>query len=242
MHLHDGGGLYAETNLHNFIVEPWNALSSLLFLIPAIYWFLRIKGNVKDNLFIAWCVPLLLLGGTGSTLFHAFRSSNWLMQLDVLPIVILTLSVGAFLWHKLVKKWYITLAIVALSFTLRKLASGFGFFPGQGANISYAISGITIFLPALIILYRTRYFKVISLIASVILFGAGLFFRAADMWYTDTLPIGTHFLWHACTAAGAYFLADYLYHLHHRLRLTEETEAGAETAAEPRMAAMRANE
>ena len=233
MHAHDGGGLYAETNLHNFIAEPWNALSSLFFLIPAIYWLWKIKGNVKDNLFIAWCVPLLILGGTGSTLFHAFRSSYFLMQLDVLPIVVLTLSVGAFLWHKLVKKWYITFTIIALSFTLRKLASASGLFPGQGANISYAISGITIFLPALIILFRTQFYKWFSISSAVILFAAGLFFRAADWWFIDMLPIGTHFLWHISTAAGAYFLADYLYHLHHLLKAP---------AAEPVMIRMRADE
>ena len=223
MHLHDGGGLYAETNLHNFIVEPWNAITSLCFLIPAIYWFIRIKGNIKENLFIAWCIPLLILGGTGSTLFHAFRSSYFLMQLDVMPIVVLTLSVGAFLWHKLVKKWYITFFIIALSFALRKLASAFGFFPGQGANISYAISGITIFLPALIILFRTQFFRWASLSAAVIFFCAGLFFRASDMWFIDVLPVGTHFLWHISTAIGAYFLADYLYHLNH-YTIAQESE------------------
>jgi hypothetical protein len=217
-HLHDGGCYYAETNLANFIVEPWNAITSLFFLILAIYWFIRIRRNVKDNLFIAWCIPLLFLGGMGSTLFHAFRSSYYLMQLDVLPIVVLTLSVGAFLWHKLVKKWYITFAIIALSFTLRKLASVSGLFPGQGANISYAISGITIFLPGLIMLLRTQFYRWASLAAAVMLFIAGLFFRAADMWYTDIIPIGTHFMWHISTAVGAYFLADYLYHLHHFTR------------------------
>ncbi len=67
----DGGPYYTETNPANFIVEPWNAISSLLYLLPAIYWATKIRKHIRENSFVAFCVPLLILGGLGSTFFHA---------------------------------------------------------------------------------------------------------------------------------------------------------------------------
>src|SRR5688572_16196872 len=126
--LPDGGGQYAETNLNHFIVEPWNALSSLFFLIPAIYWGLKIRKNIRENSFIAFCVPLLTLGGLGSTFFHAFRSSPLLLWMDELPILILTLSVSAYLWQKIIRNGLITFSLILCILFLRKWVVGVGYF------------------------------------------------------------------------------------------------------------------
>ena len=39
--LNDGGPIYAETGGDGFLVEPWNSLTSLLMLIPVIYWLIK---------------------------------------------------------------------------------------------------------------------------------------------------------------------------------------------------------
>ncbi|HYG38983.1 MAG TPA: ceramidase domain-containing protein [Cytophagales bacterium] len=212
LQLPDGGSHYAETNMAQFIVEPWNALSSLLFLIPALYWAIKIRKQVKENAFIAYCVPLLILGGLGSTLFHAFRTSSLLLLMDVLPILILTLSVSTYFWQKIFNKWWLTTIVVAVGFILRRLVVDIGYFPYHtAANISYAISGITIFLPILIVLFKTNFQKGSVIFSSILLFVLALTFREMDAWELNFLPMGTHFLWHFCTAAGAYFIARYIY-------------------------------
>ncbi len=90
----DGGPIYAETDLSVLFTEPWNALSSLAILLPAVYWAVRLRGDYRTYSFIFYCIPLLFLGGLGSTLFHAFRVSKWLLLMDVLPTATLTLSVS----------------------------------------------------------------------------------------------------------------------------------------------------
>jgi hypothetical protein len=211
-HLADGGAQYAETNISNFIVEPWNAVSSLLFLIPAIYWAICIRKNIKGHWFIASCIPLLIAGGLGSTLFHAFRSSPLLLMLDVLPILILTLSVSGYFWSKLIPNKWITIAIVFCGFILRRLAVDTGIFAQHtGANVSYFISGATIFVPVLIVLFKTGFYKASSITLSILMFVLALFFREMDAWQNPLLPMGTHFLWHFFSSIGAYLIAKYVH-------------------------------
>ena len=212
--LPDGGSRYAETNLKKFVVEPWNAISSLFLLLPAIFWSIKIRRNIAENYFIFYCIPFLLMGGLGSTLFHAFRASRLLLLMDILPIMILTLSVGAYLWHKILKKWQYTFFIVFSSFMARSFLMSSEYLSKHSAsNISYLISGLTIFIPAFIILYKTKFRKVISLILSAFFFTVSLIFRRVDLMPLDSLPMGTHFLWHLFSAVGSYFLAEYLFGL-----------------------------
>jgi hypothetical protein len=210
--LKDGGPYYTETNLKQYIVEPWNAISSLFFLIPAIYWAIRIRKNLTENIFIAYCIPLLILGGLGSTFFHAFRSSEILLWMDVLPILILTLSVSTYFWHKVYNNWVITIITMIFSFIARRFVLMVHGIPIHTAiNISYAISGVTIFLPILIVLIKTRFQKYSIVLLSVFFFILSLICREIDARSIHTLSMGTHFLWHVFSAVGAFFLAQYLF-------------------------------
>lgn len=96
LHPPDHGPIYRETtDLSLFIVEPWNAWSSLTFLIPAFVFLWQLRGQYASYaFFVYFCSPMLILGGLGSTFFHAFRSSGWLLAMDVLPIVLLVLGIS----------------------------------------------------------------------------------------------------------------------------------------------------
>ena len=218
----DGGPVYTETNIDRLIAEPWNALSSLLYLLPAIYWFVKLKGKYNSYPFITFCIPLLILGGIGSTLFHAFRSSRFFLLLDVLPITILTLSVGIYFWTKVFKRWwkailFIIVPVYFLQYILHR------FFDSQASvNLSYLITGINIFVPVIIILFRTDFVSSSKIFWAVFFLSLGLFFREADSWNYEKLWMGTHFLWHVFTAAGAYFLAEYLYFFQRYLILKKQ--------------------
>ena len=208
--LQDGGPLYTETNPGQLIVEPWNAFSSLFIVIPAIIWLIRIRKEYQDYLFLLFCVPLMILGGTGSMIFHAFRFSKIFLVMDVLPTAILTLSLGIYFWFKVIKSWWYIIGLLILSIVLRFLF--FQNLPSHAAiNISYAFTGIFIGLPLIIILFKTSGYKLGLVITVVGIFILSLIFREADTFRRPFLPMGTHFLWHIFSGIGAYFILDYLY-------------------------------
>lgn len=208
--LSDGGPIYTETNPDHLIVEPWNAISSLMIVIPAIIWIFRIGGQFKRYKFLAIIIPLMILGGTGSTLFHAFRASRFFLFMDVFPTAILTLSLSIYFWIKVLKKWWYVFFVILISIAIRVLL--FGQVPSHTAiNISYAISGFITGLPLLIILVRTRFYKLKYVILTISFFILALVFRELDAYNISFLPMGTHFLWHVFTGIGAYYILAYLY-------------------------------
>lgn len=211
----DGGPLYFETDFNHLIVEPWNAFSSLTFLIPVFYLLWKLRGHYREYAFLVfWAAPLMAIGGLGSTIYHAFRESRFFLFMDFVPIALLTVSVSIYLCLKVLPKWWWVVLIIAASMGLRFLA--FGIFSGSGRiNASYFITGVMIFLPAIIFLVRTHFYEVRLLIYGALLLGLALFFRYADDFRPPLLPNGTHWLWHVSTSAGAIFMAIYLVKIRH---------------------------
>lgn len=207
----DGGPIYAETNLGAIIAEPWNAVSSLLYLLPALYWFFKLKGKYGSYPFITFCIPLLIIGGIGSTLYHAFRSSQLLLIMDVLPITILTLSVSIFFWTKVFDQWWKAIFFVIVPVYLLQYLVNHFLSPPTSINISYLLTGLNIFLPLIIILSRTEYEKANLIYLAIFFFSFGFIFRQTDAYIANYFAIGSHFLWHAFTATGAFFIAEYIY-------------------------------
>ena len=206
----DGGPIYAETDLTAFISEPWNAISSLAIVLPAIYWAFRLKWRIKEFSFLYYLMPLLFLGGTGSLLFHAFRSSPFLLWMDVLPTAIVTLSVSVYFWDKILpRRWQV--ASVVIPFTFIRFAV-FDFYSGQFAvNLNYLITGFLIFFPILFYLSKQRYNHFSSILVSVIFLSLSLIMRRVDYSFAEWIPMGSHFLWHIFSGIGAFYLAKYLY-------------------------------
>ena len=216
--LQDGGPLYFETNPDHFIAEPWNAVSSLFIVIPAIIWVIRIKGNYKKYAFMVYCIILMIMGGSGSTIFHAFRASKIFLIMDVLPTAILSLSLGIYFWLKLVKNWWYVILLLLIFIVPRFLF--FMNLPQHTAiNLSYAFSGIFIGLPLVIILIKTTGHKISLVVTAIMLFILALVFRETDTFPMAFFPMGTHFLWHVFSGLGAYFILAYL----HWFRIREFT-------------------
>jgi hypothetical protein len=208
--LSDSGPIYTETDFSHIIVEPWNAVSSLAFLIPALYWAYKLKDNFRQNWFLLYSATLLFIGGTGSTLFHAFRSSKFLIVMDFLPMAILTLSICFYFWFRLLKNWLIVLLIVVPSFTLRYfLFNRLG--NHNSINASYFLSGTLFFLPILLLLIRNKWKGLGLAIACLFSFVVSLFFRQIDAWHPPLFSIGTHFLWHLFGAVGSHLVALFIY-------------------------------
>jgi hypothetical protein len=211
--LPDGGPVYYETPNdleHTFFVEPWNAFSSLAYLIPVFYWYFKLRGKRKHFLFLLACLPLMFLGGLGSTLFHGFRSSTFLLYMDFVPIIILLGMLTYYLMFQLIKNHFIVIILILIVFTSRFLSNQY-FTSHTGTNLSYFIGGAALFIPALILLWKTKFTGLESIILAVIFFSLALLFREIDRWPEQPLEMGTHFLWHIMSAIGGYFLGKYLY-------------------------------
>ena len=209
-HLPDHGPVYMETDPGRFIVEPWNALSSLLIVVPALIWLYRIRGQYKDNQIFLFAIPLIILGGLGSSIFHGFRSSSFFLFMDIIPSAILTIIITIYFWLKILRRWWYIFLILIPLFSVRFLF--WGNLPHHLAiNISYLISGVAAALPLVVILFRTRFRRWKSVAAVIVSFILALVFRELDTVQMKAFPMGTHFLWHAFSGAGVYFMLDYLY-------------------------------
>ena len=209
--LADGAGFYAETNLNYIIVEPWNAISSLTFLIPVFYWLNKLRGRYRDFPFLTFCMPLLFMGGLGSTFFHAFRYSRILLLMDVLPILILTLSLSIYFWYKVLNDWKWVLLIVIVFFSLQLGLIYYTPNRQYAINIAYFIRGIFMFLPAALLLRNISIQQAYMLWLAIGCFILALFFRYFDKNAADLMYMGSHWLWHVSTAIGSFYLAEFLY-------------------------------
>ena len=209
----DGGAYYAETDFAHFIVEPWNAVSSLAFLLPVIYWGWKLRGRYRQYPFMSTAMPLLALGGLGSTFFHAFRASPLLLLMDVLPILLLTLAVAVYFWWKVLPHWSYVVVVIGFYLGLWLWLTMYGPLTGHALiNANYFLRGTMIFLPGLLLQLYSRYLGLRDILLATGLFIVALLFRRADV-ALPWMPMGTHWLWHLACALGAHFLARYLYQI-----------------------------
>ncbi len=218
----DGGPIYREF-IHDAVVhEPWNAYSSLFFLVPVFYWIWKLRGQFKEYKIFLAILPLLALNGIGSTLYHAFRTEPFFLMLDWMPATFMVITLSSYLWTKLLRKWYWGLLVVIgfygvgilgvvtliQVFENRALAPNFGYF----------FIGASFIVPLLILLTQTRFYRgYLVLLTFVFLMGA-LVARTLDYPspdpFPDLLPQGTHFLWHILSALADFSLGYYVYYTH----------------------------
>ncbi|MEM7040791.1 MAG: ceramidase domain-containing protein, partial [Bacteroidota bacterium] len=210
----DGGPLYCETPatyIHG-VAEPWNAWSSLFILLPALYFLFKLYGQYREYAFLTVCIPLLILGGLGSTLYHANRDSTFFLYMDVVPTALLFVSISFYLWWKVLDNIWAVLLLILIGTGLSVLT--YVAFSGQLAtNIAYVIRGTLFFVPVIVLLRRTNYRAAALILGGIAFFCLALVFRAVDGAAEEILPMGTHFLWHVSTGIGGLLVAEYLYRM-----------------------------
>lgn len=160
-------------------------------------------------------LSFLFFNGLGSTLYHAFRSEPFFMYLDFVPAIFFTLTLAIFLWKKLTDNWWRSIAIVLIINSIRVIFLQFELKQQTSINVNYFITGVTIILPALVVLWMTRFRYSKMVLLSVVLIALSLFFRVVDKWNWFELPMGTHFLWHVFNVASVFPLFSYLYRIQH---------------------------
>lgn len=218
------GPRYIETDRSLWIVEPFNAASAALFLLVAVYWLWRLRGRYREYPFLTACLPLVLIGGVGGTVFHGFRGHRVWLFIDWVPIAILCFAVGIYLWSKLLRRWWYALIIIPVVFGIQTvnftIARAVGRF-GLGIAFSYSLLGAVILVPAIAVLVKTGWRFGRWPLAALLFFVAAIAARQIDShavdtgrtWLTDWMPMGSHFLWHVFGAAAGHCVAEYLYRL-----------------------------
>ncbi|WP_332921817.1 hypothetical protein [Persicobacter psychrovividus] len=207
----DQGPVYTETNLSHFIVEPLNTITAIIFIGIAIYWLTKVGGNFKRYAFMMVITVLLLIGGVGGTLYHAFRSSWYYMMMDYLPILIIGFFGAMYLMYKLFHSWKIPLLIGVGVSVIEYFVNNHIADP-LSTNLSYLTMAIFVILPLFAFLRRTHFYQV-----KMVLFGLASFCCAIGMRFLDPNPeryfepVGLHFLWHTFGAFACFFLFRYFY-------------------------------
>lgn len=219
--LHDGGPRYTETPADPYaptappVAEPWNAVTASFFVAIAAAWLLRLRGRYARFPFLMCCLPILLVGGIGGTLYHGLRTHRAYFLLDVVPIQVLALAGSVFLAVRLWQRrgWLYVLGGVAvylsvgtLLFTLvlprsRQLA----------VNLNYAALAAVVVLPMVLVLVRTRFRHAGWVAAGVVSFVIAWFFRLWDEHAGVYMPMGTHWLWHTFGAISTALVIEYFY-------------------------------
>ncbi|MEM6262069.1 MAG: hypothetical protein AAGI38_06140 [Bacteroidota bacterium] len=210
LRLHDGGPRYTETDLSQFVVEPWNAASAVLFVFIPLYWFIKLKGNYRRHAFMTLMLVILLIGGVGGTLYHAFRVSSIFLYMDWVPIMLICLGASMYFFIKSVGSVPIALGVLIASFLAQWLMVDLELIDEPYAsNLSYGLMAITLLAPLWLIMKKTDFFKAKYVGFALLAFIGALSCRIADEWHP--LPMGTHFLWHAFGALASHFMLQYTY-------------------------------
>lgn len=213
----DHGPVYLETDLTRFPVEPWSTFSQLLFLAVILYWAWRIRGRVRQQRFIALCLPLLALQLVGATVYHATRSHLGWMLLDVIPLYLLCLLAGIWFWRRAGLGWAGgTLASLVPGLGGMLVRNVLGLAGAAGMALTYGGFFAAVFAPIFAPRALGRLAPglhdpldgrrgLLLPLAALAVLALALAMRSADHAAT-LLPMGTHWLWHSLGALAVHLL------------------------------------
>lgn len=204
----DGGPIYTETNLEAFVAEPFNAVTAFFFLMIAVYWLFKLRKTYRVHLFLFVSSLILLVGGLGGTIYHAFRVSKFALLMDWLPIVILCFSASVYFLVKLFGKLYFGV-LAFIVFMLLEFLNHWLMPPHYAVNISYVLMALMVLIPIMLYLIRTNWRNGIWILIAFTGFLFAIINRSID--HLEVLAIGTHFLWHIFGAIACHAMFQYLY-------------------------------
>ncbi|MBD3636640.1 MAG: hypothetical protein HUJ25_04805 [Crocinitomicaceae bacterium] len=215
----DPGPMYHEFHADCMIREPWNAFSSLAFFIPVIFWIWKLRGKYRQNLIIVALLPLLFLNGLGSTLFHAFRAETIFLYLDFMPAMAMSILLSTYLWTRVVRRWYFGIIIVFAFYVAAFMLIGIIMRTAENTdiapNLGYFFTGACFLTPILIILFKTKFYRVRFVVLTFLFLALALLCRASDYPtpnpFPNILPQGTHFMWHIFSSFAVFTMGYYIF-------------------------------
>lgn len=190
--LPDGGPRYVETPPDPgapgapLIAEPWNTVTAALFIVIALAWLWRLRGRFREYPFVSSCMPILLAGGIGGTLFHGTRAMRLYFLLDVVPISLLGLLGALYMAFRYVGRnrlWILFGLLIFYAVANRLFFAMLGPMNRQlSINLSYASLAAIVLTPVALMLWKTRFRYGGWVAAGVISFAFAWFFRLVDQY------------------------------------------------------------
>lgn len=186
---------YCERVGTAFWAEPLNATSNAAFLLAAGYILLRQRRSGTFDPALLTLAAMAASVGIGSFLFHTL-ANRWTLIADIVPIA---LFIYAFIFEGLrrfagASIWLaglLTLVIVAATPSM-----GMALKPVLGASSTYTPGLIATFGLAAVVPLLRKGPAPRLLLAAGAAFLVALAFRMLDSGICETIPSGTHFLWH----------------------------------------------
>ena len=187
---------YCERIDASFWSEPLNAVTNVVFLVAAIWVLRREELNNKARA-LAFLLGMI---GIASFLFHSVATA-WAGALDVLFILLFTLlyifvATEDFLGLPRRSALVVTLGYFPFSVVVDWLTLPLSFL---GSTRIYIPILILITLYSLI-LYKKFPYLSRGLAVGALLLTISMFARSVDLPLCETIPTGTHFLWHVINA------------------------------------------
>lgn len=190
--------------------EPWNAVTNGAFLLAAFAAYRlwrRAGGHDRPALML-----ILLVGaiGIGSFLFHT-RPQPWTLAADVVPIQLFAFSYFALALVRFVGLGPAATALGTGAFFVFALSLSWGAAsflpPGLRGSAGYAAFLLGLWGMAGVLWRRDGSRETARIIALAgLVFALSLTFRTLDGPLCDSLPLGTHWLWHLLNALVLYGL------------------------------------
>jgi hypothetical protein len=217
----DRGPRYTETPVDPyapdapFVAEPWNAVTASFFIWIVVAWAWRLRGRYRQYPFLVTCMPILLAGGIGGTLYHGTRASVVYFLLDVIPISLLGLAGSLYMALRFFGRrqfWILPAVVVVYIVANRVLFTAFGgISPQLRINLSYASLAVLVLIPVGMVLVKTRFRHGGWVVAGVVSFVFAWIFRLVDRDIGPYLAMGSHWLWHTFGAVTTALMVEYFY-------------------------------
>ena len=212
----DFGPIYRETNMTQFPVEPWNTASNLIFLFTFLYWAYQIRNNYKEYKLVATCLPILLIGWIGGTVYHATRSHDLWLYMDFLPIYILGFILAFHYWYKLTRNIKRIIMLTILPYLvcnglIRLFIESHNTKVSLGYFLIFTISASPVIRYALEHRDRINYNLLYASISFLIAITARIGDKSFPETFLTIFPMGTHWVWHTIGGLTTFFMFKFVY-------------------------------
>jgi hemolysin III len=195
-------------------VEPWNAVSTLIFVGLLAAMAIRTRFRLFRHPLLVTALPVLAVGLVGGFLYHATRARTLWLNMDFFAMFYLVVMMCLFFWYRVLGKWLLAMGATLLPPVL----AWAGFVLAHEASprtiprvVFYAGMALTVLAPSVCHCAQRQFRHLALLAGAAAAFTAAVFFREVDQQAPAWLPMGTHFLWHLCGAAAAGFMAEYVF-------------------------------
>jgi hypothetical protein len=203
------GPIYCETmsaTSANFPVEPMNTISNgviVMFGLAALYLVIKRAPRAVDLYVLC---ALLIATGIGSGIWHGFRDRDalfWEVQSGLFFLFAVVFFWARRLWSYLGAAVFLAVFFAGFRFSREYWDRAFFGIPVQrwvALAPLVILAGIALITQTYIYSRRAALLGGVALVSAIV----ALTFRTIDLSVCDSIPFGTHFLWHSFLSASGF--------------------------------------